>query len=1197
MPIQSLELVGYKTFASKTNFDFADSITAIVGPNGSGKSNIADSIRWVLGEQSYSLLRGRKTVDMIFSGSEHRPRSGMAAATVVFNNETGWLPIDFAEVAITRRAYRDGQNEYLLNGQKVRLRDVNDLLGQAGLAERTYTIIGQGLVDAALSLRADERRKLFEEAAGIGVFRSRKEEAIRRLDATRRNLERVQDILAELKPRLRSLERQARRATEYDQVKLDLQEVLRKWYGYHWHRSQRSLKTALDQAKNQETSLRQARGAQTAFDNQISSLRARVHQLRGRQDNWRGDLGKLRADRERLERELAVAAERQRALESQIISVQAEIDRLDGERKLYRERLERSSEETNVHRAAMEEAAAQLETVQERLNDQKLIYESAEKELRGAIRAQNNLNDQILKQRTTLDLINTRRANQRLRLDELRKTSLFAGEALDQLATDLETAENDYQEATSALEIASTLGADGGETRTRQESELRNFTERRSVIRDRNSTLKARLEVLEGVDNSLAGMADGARLVLQALRSNKIQGTGRALTQGLEVRAGYELAVAAALGDYVNALIIGPDVDPFAIIAHLKEQAVRAALIPLSVRKNSPQPVKPQDPDFLGVGTEYIQVSADSIETIHALLDQVWVVRDFSAALRLQGSLPPGFSFVTLAGEILKSDGILILGRGLSAQGLQRPRIIKEIRTELDNSFNREQNLESQITALQTSLTTQRESAAELEQVYQTARMKEKNAADNLQKVRGKMDDLKREKRWADNQIDSAQAEDRSFEEEIQSRQENLEQLAVQKGEVENKVHSARDALSEISLEEFQGQVAHWTTRYAISQRAEADSGSLQQDRRLELTRLEERLASQKELHDQIKVLMQNLVQEQRILAEEKEKVGGQIKTIHELLEPVEQALKATEGEQESVQENEMTARRTLTSAERDHAQAQITLARRQEALDSLKERIEDDFGLVAFEYEEDIPGQAPLPFRELVESLPLIEELPQDLGKNVQRLRGQLRRMGAINPEARREYLEVKERFEFLTAQVADLGNAEDDILEAVVELDVVMEREFRKTFDEVAREFKEIFTRLFGGGSARLVMTDPDDLTLTGVDIEARLPGRRAQGLSLLSGGERSLTATALVLSLLKISPTPFCILDEVDAMLDEANVTRFADLIRELSQRTQFIIITHNRNTVQAADTIYGVTMGRDSTSQILGIKLDEVADIVA
>jgi chromosome segregation protein len=300
--------------------------------------------------------------------------------------------------------------------------------------------------------------------------------------------------------------------------------------------------------------------------------------------------------------------------------------------------------------------------------------------------------------------------------------------------------------------------------------------------------------------------------------------------------------------------------------------------------------------------------------------------------------------------------------------------------------------------------------------------------------------------------------------------------------------------------------------------------------------------------------------------------------------------------EQEALQKAETAVRHDFSLVEHYLTQTRITLARRQEALQSLQRRVEEDFGLVAFEYEEQVSGPTPLPLAGMVEQLPIVKKLTPDIEESIKRQRAQLRRMGAINPEAQAEYLEVKQRYEFMIVQVADLEQASQDTHAVIAELDGLMQREFRRTFEAVAAEFRQIFIRLFGGGSARLVLTDPDDLTGTGIDIEARLPGRRTQGLALLSGGERSLTAAALVFSLLKVSPTPFCVLDEVDAMLDEMNVGRFRDLLRELSQKTQFVIITHNRNTVQAADVIYGVTMGRDSSSQVLSLKLDQVDEIV-
>ncbi|NLF49634.1 MAG: AAA family ATPase, partial [Leptolinea sp.] len=329
--LKSLELHGYKTFASQVLFEFPGVVTAIVGPNGSGKSNIADSLRWVLGEQAFSLLRGRKTEDMIFSGSEQRSRAGMASATITFNNEDGWLPIDYSEVSITRRAYRDGQNEYLLNGQRVRLKEISELLALSGLAERTYTIIGQGLVDAALSLKPEERRRFFEEAAGIGLYRSRREESLNRLEATRRNMVRVQDIVAELEPRLASLERQARRALEYEQIKSDLRLLLRDWYGYHWNILQENVSRDHEILRGYELNLDNARDALNENDIVLNQKKGRLSDVRRQLTEWHNQLAGLHSRQETLLREVAVKQERKRSLMERELALQNDLAKREEE--------------------------------------------------------------------------------------------------------------------------------------------------------------------------------------------------------------------------------------------------------------------------------------------------------------------------------------------------------------------------------------------------------------------------------------------------------------------------------------------------------------------------------------------------------------------------------------------------------------------------------------------------------------------------------------------------------------------------------------------------------------------------------------------------------------------------------------------------------------------------------------------------
>src|SRR5436190_2416760 len=404
--LKSLELQGYKTFASKTTFEFAGGITAIVGPNGSGKSNIADSLRWVLGEQSYTLLRGKKTEDMIFNGSEHRPRASMASAHIVFDNTTGWLPVDFTEVGMTRRAYRDGHNEYLLNDQHVRLRDLNELLAASGLAERTYTILGQGLVDASLALKADERRRLFEEAAGVGLYRVRREDALKRLENTARNLERVLDIMSELEPRLRSLERQAKRAIEYTRAQADLKVTLREWYGYHWHHVQKELTDAREVVKSQEIRVREAREIHARSQAEYNTFRERLSGLRAQLNAWHRQSAELHNQREEARRGLAVPTERQRHLPTAQSSVLADKNRTSDEEQIAQARLAEAEQEMARLQAEYEEAQKQFTVAQQALQTQQAERTAIEEQLRSA--------------RAEIEKWNSQRAESQARLDELK---------------------------------------------------------------------------------------------------------------------------------------------------------------------------------------------------------------------------------------------------------------------------------------------------------------------------------------------------------------------------------------------------------------------------------------------------------------------------------------------------------------------------------------------------------------------------------------------------------------------------------------------------------------------------------------------------------------------------------------------------------------------------------------------------------
>jgi len=498
---------------------------------------------------------------------------------------------------------------------------------------------------------------------------------------------------------------------------------------------------------------------------------------------------------------------------------------------------------------------------------------------------------------------------------------------------------------------------------------------------------------------------------------------------------------------------------------------------------------------------------------------------------------------------------------------------VKEASERLQDASSEFSRLESELLGLRQGLLEQQavEHRAELE-VERQRRVSEWQ--------RGRLDELLSERTAAETERQSLS--------ELVAEQEQLAEAA------RSQLQVISDELTQLSLDEAQELTAYWSTRAAVTQQA-VDGARL---RRAEHEQIQQRLARQEQdiqtKLDEGQTELGSLDAERAALVEREHALQQQIAALQDRIGPAEHELDTWESQEAQIADSETEAQRASTNADRILAQHEIDLVRRKEAVESLRMRIVDDFGLVSFEYAASVEGPVPLPFEGLVEELRAVTELAPDLEDRLNQRRARLRRLGLINPEAARDYEAESERYSFLSAQVQDLRQAEADLRQVIAELDELTRQEFSRTYAAVDKQFRTIFTRLFGGGSARLSLTDPGDLIDTGIEIEARLPGRREQGLSLLSGGERSLTAIALVFALLKVSPTPVCVLDEVDAMLDEANVGRFRDLLAELSQETQFVIITHNRNTVQAADYIYGVTMGRDSASQIISLRLDEVSE---
>jgi len=1191
--LKSLELHGYKTFASKTNFEFAGGITAIVGPNGSGKSNIADSLRWVLGEQSYTLLRGKKTEDMIFNGSEHRARASMASAHVLFDNTNGWLPIDFTEVGMTRRAYRDGHNDYLLNSQHVRLRDLNELLAASGLADRTYTILGQGLVDASLALKAEDRRRLFEEAAGVGLYRIRREEALKRLDTTMRNLERVLDIMSELEPRLRSLERQAKRAIEYSRAQADLKVILREWYGYHWHRSQQELATARDSVKVQEVRVNKAREAHQKSQSEYNTFRERFTGSRAQLNAWHRASAELHSQREEVSRELAVLEERWRSLLAAQTSVLADKERTTDEEKLVRARIEEVEQESARLQAEFNEAQKRVDESQQKLLNKQSERSSLEGKLQTARAQIEKWNTQRAESQARLDELTSRLESLQARLDEAGKSIATAESAARDVGEKYSHAREKRESAEQELQNAVEKEERGKKEVERLEIERRAKNDERANRLADHTRIKTQLEVLEQAEQSLAGYAEGARFLLDAARQLKLKGARGALSAALDVPAELETAISAALGDSLDAILLDANEIEDALQLLESDDSGRAVLLPLENNSLSLL-AKPNDNDCLGIASELINVNDETRAAVRLMLGQTLVVRTRASARRLIRDMPTHARVVTLRGEVFRGDGLIIAGKTASSSALSRPRQKRELTEALSALSAQIESLNRDVDSLSTQIADAQRELSQSERVVRESRVRLEEAQASENQAGLESEAGRRQLEWQKSQQGQLKAEA----DEAASIRQNLNQSQTEAEAQSTSIHEEARALSsqltEMDLADAQGQATYWNTRLAVVERALEDARARKAERGKEMERFDTRRFEFSARLQEAETSLSDLDGTKTSLREREGELHSQIEELRVQIDPAEKDLETAEQEEARLQDAEANAQRALATGERLSGQAQLEQMRKQEGLDNLRQRITDDFGLVMFDYAADVSGPVPLPFEGMVEELPVVTEVLPDLESQLIQNRSRMRRMGPINPEAKQEFDAESERYSFMRAQVDDLRKAEADLKQVIAELDELTKQEFSKTFDAVDKQFRAMFTRLFGGGSARLSLTDPDNLVETGIEIEARLPGRREQGLALLSGGERSLTAVALVFALLKVSPTPVCVMDEVDAMLDEANVGRFRDLLQELSKETQFIIITHNRNTVQAADVIYGITMGRDSASQIISLRLDQVTD---
>ncbi len=1184
MRLKRLELHGYKTFANKTEFAFEDGVTAIVGPNGSGKSNIADAIRWVLGERSYSVLRAKRTEDMIFWGSERRSRLGMAQASLTLDNNDGELPVDYSEITIGRRAYRSGENEYLLNGSRVRLKDITELLDKGGLGSRTYNVIGQGLVDAVLSLRPDERRVIFEEAAGISIHRLKRTEAINKLEQTRDNILRVNDLINEIAPRLTRLERQAERAQHHRELSQQLEEALRIWYAHRWHRAQAALRQAEVQATEQRELSREHEAELGELELRKAEMRAQQGRLRQKLSDLHLMGTDLQAQSEEKKRELAVSEERLRLLNQQSEDIAQEIASLETNRLAQLERVAEAQEELGQAEARLQERLTHVPEAQEQLEARKRERQAIQEEV-------TKVQDQAFQLATEA----ADRRNRLTQLSERREELVQEVEGHRKALAEHQAKMAALREQIEALkgELEAIAAESDGLALQRQEAEQKSEASRErqaqlqaalSRIKQEETGLQARYDLLERMKHEESGHYAGADTVLQAARDGRLQGIVGPVASLIRVPAELETAIEAALGPHLHDIVVETLDDAGTAIQFLKRtRGGRATFLPLDriAAAHEPGPSITGLEGVVGPAVDLVEFEPRLVKVGHYLLGNATIVRDFETALRLLAHLSPTrpLQIAALTGEVIGSHGAITGGptQGRGGGILAREREWRELPQHLAEAQKLRADLEKKSQAEEVRQRRLLENLATLEKTGNEIKARERARQEKLAAQERQADLLDQEMGWRQAIEKQLKSEMGALDEKESLLTEELAGLKEEESRTQQQILDLKAQLDALSIEELENKLAELKTSIAVAKQAHEAQRAVLQDLKAGLIRSDEQITAKKEKKDLLTAESLDLAGQIEDLRLGFKDMAHQVQVVAHLVDPSEAELVALENEQAELEKTEDRLRPLLREYESLQGQAELKVERRKDELTSLLHQIENDLGPTELETDDQ------------VSPLPTSEEPPPGLEEEIEGLKAQIKNIGPINPGALAEYEEAMERYGFLTAQAGDLEEAAGDLRQVIGELDELMEKDLRETFEAVHREFKKYFTSLFNGGEAELILTEPNDLMETGVDIMARLPGRRQQRLALLSGGERALTAVALIFAILKISPTPFCFLDEVDATLDESNVGRFREALQELAAHTQFIVITHNRGTVEAANTIYGIAMGEDSISKVISLKL--------
>ena len=1182
MYLKRLELQGFKSFADKTVLELMPGITTVIGPNGSGKSNISDAIRWVLGEQSMKSLRGTKSLDIIFAGTQNRKSLGFAEASLVFDNSDGALPIEYTEVTVTRKIYRSGETGYYINKVPCRLKDVLELFMDTGIGKDGYSIIGQGKIDEILSNKSEDRRHIFEEAAGIVKYRTRKQESEKKLEHTKLNLLRINDILAEIEGNLEPLQMQADKAKKYLNLREELKNIEIGLFVYNIEKYKQDLEKVVQDIEIMQSQCNDEEGRLERVKILKEELKSSIDEITETIENMSNIGFESQKQIEQLNSDINVAKTRiannnenndryLKEIEEQNAKIQElkdEIEQKEAKKDNLKQNKEKFEKELNEKQAELDKLTEKLSSKELEIEGYKhTVEENTDKkyELQSEINAQ-NINYQNFEKRQAQI-----KQEMQSTISELDGTRLNKEDIAKQF-NEIENKKNKVQN--SLNEVA--------KQREEANQKIKSFESNINILSSEMRIKESRLKFLIETEKEKEGYIKSVKSLLKDCENIKELGKGMngVLANIIEVPDDLQTAIEMCLGASLQNIVTETETDAKRLVEHLRKNNLgRASFLPISsVRGKKLDKIKGNESGVIGIASDLVKYNKKYEQIILNLLGRTVIVDNMDTAIKVAKQNGYTFRIVTTEGDLINPSGAItggsvakktvnILGRGKEIEKLEKE--IKNLKQKIEKLENDKQNYEESIEGILELSANLEKELQEIDITYATEKQKVISINENIEKLEKRLNRLKEEQANLENQKEEAVSTKGDLQVEI------------------NKIVEQNEELSKI------------ITEFAELNK---DDQKYIDDLNFDITNLKISVSSFNESEASIQEIQERINQELENAHTSIENKNTQIEQIKKDNEDLEKSIEETLQKIEEVKESVNSSSSKIEELKKERAQKSEKLSKQEDEITAKFKVIEDLKGqLVKLDVkktkiEEDINGIINKMWEEYELTPNNAEQYqkPENVAltqRRVNNLRTEIRELGSVNVDSIEEYKNLKDRYDFMSEQRLDLENTMSKLRKVISDMTQIMKEQFKEKFKVINKNFGEVFAELFGGGKAELTLEDEENILECGIEITVQPPGKKLQNMMLLSGGEKAFTAIALLFAILKINPAPFCVLDEIEAALDDVNVFRYADYLKKFTDHTQFLVITHRKGTMEVADTVYGVTMEESGISKLLSMKLKQ------